>query len=158
MLASEERLRFQSKFYSIAKIFRASQFHSWGGCCFRLTSASCAYFWNKNSFPRSCSSDTALAVWANTGAGTVLQYGKPAHHDMTETWHEGDSPSRLKSGTPPQEVDCPLVRGAFHPPQEGSFHFALWLQPYRKRNQNCIKRRCLWVSSLHAPIYRNFYL
>ena len=53
------------------QIFRASQFHSWGGCCFRLTSASCAYFWNKNSFPRSCSSRSALAVWADTGAGTV---------------------------------------------------------------------------------------
>ena len=53
------------------QIFRATQFHSWGGCCFRLTSASCAYFWNKNSFPRSCSS----RYCASSVSGHRCRYG-----------------------------------------------------------------------------------
>ena len=54
-LASVERLRFQSKFYLIAKYLGQLNFRSRGGCCDRLISVCCAYFWNKNSFPRSCS-------------------------------------------------------------------------------------------------------
>ena len=63
------------------QIFRASQFHSWGGCCFRLTSASCAYFWNKNSFPRSCSS----RYCASSVSGHRCRYG--TGHMAMANWH-----------------------------------------------------------------------
>ena len=46
---------------------------------------------------------------------------KPAHV-MTE----GDYLSRV--GLPLKKGTAPLMRGACHPPQEASFHFASWLQ------------------------------
>ena len=56
----------------------------------------------------------------------------------------------LGTGNPLMRASTPLKKDLF------TLH-----HDYRKKNQNCIKRQwCMkvHVSSLHAPIYRNFYL
>ena len=54
-------------------------------------------------------------------------------------------------GIPSQKGDCP--------PQEGSFHFASGLQEKEPKLQKATMMSMkVHVSSLHAPIYRNFYL
>ena len=51
------------------------------------------------------------------------------------------------------------MRGAGGPPQEGSFHFASRLQEKEPKLQKVTMMSMkVHVSSLHAPIYRNFYL
>ena len=51
----ERTASFSVKILFNRQIFRTTQFRSRGGCCVRLTSVFCAYFSNRNSFPRSCS-------------------------------------------------------------------------------------------------------
>ena len=85
---------------------------------------------------------------------SLVLYGKPAH--------EGDSPSGLKNGTPPQEgYTAPLMRGTCHvPPSRGLFSLCIMITG--KRTKIALSDKMMpmkvHVSSLHAPIYRNFYL
>ena len=63
------------------------------------------------------------------------------------------------TGNPLMRGTVPLMREAGGPPQEGSFHFASRLQEKEPKLQKATKMSMkAHVSSLHAPIYRNFYL
>ena len=62
-------------------------------------------------------------------------------------------------GLPFKRGTVPLVSGAGGPPQEGSFHFASRLQEKEpKLQKTTMMSMKVHVSSLHAPIYKNFYL
>ena len=61
------------------RIVRRTQFYSRGGCCVCLTSAYCTYFWNKNSFSRSC----AWKVQASEASCNWGIYGT-----RLNTWHK----------------------------------------------------------------------
>ena len=109
-----------------------------------------------------CTAVTARCRWCACVCDCVrLCTGNPL---MSRTPpQEADSPSRsglpLKKRTPPQEADYPPHEGGVHPPLEASFHFASRLQKKEPKSwQATMMLMKVHVSSLHAPIYRNFYL